>query len=157
MERTQAQKKHLINILAAKSQLDNHNRTKIKHCSSAPLNLLQRRIIQKDNQSMVCRIMRITQDKPSLTRTDSELSSVVRNLKTYSSLNRSIKMRQIQEENSKMFSRLIMTSPTISRNQWKKRNLQTSKYKENLHRGKCTHYFLSRSQARLFPRGLQDA
>lgn len=30
-----------------------------------------------------------------------------------------------------------MTSPTIKRDQWIKRDIQTSKYKENLHRGKC--------------------
>jgi hypothetical protein len=139
MERTHAQKKHLINILAAKSQVDNRNpSSRMKHSSSGPLGVLQRRIVEKDNQSMVCRIMRITQEKPSLSRTDSELS-LLRNLKTYSSLNRSIKLRHIQQENSKMFSRLITTSPTISRHHWSKSNLQTSKYKENLHRGKCTH------------------
>jgi hypothetical protein len=30
-----------------------------------------------------------------------------------------------------------MTSPTIRRDLWARRNIETSKYKENLHHGKC--------------------
>ncbi|EFX59853.1 hypothetical protein DAPPUDRAFT_346790, partial [Daphnia pulex] len=136
MERTEAQKKHLLNILAAKSHLDNRNPTNPKHSPSAPLALLQRKILQQDNRGMVSRIMRIAQDKPALSRTHTELTSLVRNLKAYSSLNRSMRLRAIEEENCRIFSRLVSTSPTIRREQWRKSNLQTSKYKENLHRGK---------------------
>jgi hypothetical protein len=129
MERTEAQKKHLINILCAKSRIDNHNQLKVKHCASAPINILQKRLIERNNSSMIRRIIKISQVKHSPTRSDNELTIVERNLKTYSSLNRSIRMKEIEEENSKIFSRLIMTSPTIKRDQWIKRNIQTSKYK----------------------------
>lgn len=40
--------------------------------------------------------MKINQVKHSPTHTDHELSEVVRNLKTYSSLNRSIRMKEIE-------------------------------------------------------------
>lgn len=136
LERTQAQKKHLMNILTAKSRLDTHCSTRVRHSPSAPGKLLEKRAIQESNHSMIRRIMKIGQVKPAA-RGPNELVEVVRNLKTYSSLNRSIRLREIEQENSKIFSRLIMTSPTIKRDQWIKRNIQTSKYKENLHRGKC--------------------
>lgn len=71
IERTHAQKKHLINLLAAKSHLDNHNTAKLRHASSAPLNLLQKRTIEQNNHSMVRRIMKITQEKHSLSHSNS--------------------------------------------------------------------------------------
>ena len=95
MERTEAQKKHLINILCAKSKIDNHNQFKMKHSPSAPTNILQKKLIEKNNHSMIRRIMRINQVRHSPTRNENELSEVVRNLKTYSSLNRSIRMKEI--------------------------------------------------------------
>lgn len=134
LERTHAQKQHLLNILTAKSRLDTRApRPPIRHSPSAPI--LQQRVIQQDNHSMIRRIIKIGQGRHECPK--GELSEVGRNLNTYSSLNRSIKLREIEQENSKIFSRLIMTSPTINRQQWIKRNIQTSKYKENLLRTKC--------------------
>lgn len=95
MERTEAQKKHLINILCAKSKIDTHNQFKMKHSPSAPTNILQKKLIEKNNHSMIRRIMKINQVRHSPTRNENELSEVVRNLKTYSSLNRSIRMKEI--------------------------------------------------------------
>lgn len=68
IERTQAQKKHLLNILTAKSKLDTHNNTlKIKHCPTTP-NLFQKKIIDQNNQSMIQRIIKISQLKHSPSR-----------------------------------------------------------------------------------------
>jgi hypothetical protein len=92
LERTQAQKKHLMNILTAKSRLDTQCATKLRHAPSAPANILQRRAIEESNHSMIRRIVKIGQLK-TLPRKNSDLSEVVRNLKTYSSLNRSMRMK----------------------------------------------------------------
>jgi hypothetical protein len=118
-----------MNILSAKSKIDSRNPLRVKHSPSFPVNVLQKKLIEKNNYGMIRRIVKISQERHSPTRADSELGEVVRNLKTYSSLNRSIRMKEIEQENSKIFSRLIMTSPTIKREQWVKRNIQTSKYK----------------------------
>lgn len=94
LERTQAQKKHLMNILTAKSRLDTHAALKLRHSPSAPTNLLHKRAIEESNHSMIRRIIKIGKVKPSA-RTDGDLVDVVRNLKTYSSLNRSIRLKEI--------------------------------------------------------------
>jgi hypothetical protein len=92
LERTQAQKKHLMNILTAKSRLDTHSSAKLRHSPSAPANLLQRRAIEESNHSMIRRIMKIGQVR-NAARGPNDLVEVVRNLKTYSSLNRSMRLK----------------------------------------------------------------
>jgi hypothetical protein len=94
LERTHAQKKHLMNILTAKSRLDTHATSKLRHSPTAPINLLQKRAIEESNYSMIRRIIKIGKVKPP-TRTDGDLGEVVRNLKTYSSLNRSMRLKEI--------------------------------------------------------------
>ena len=109
LERTQAQKKHLINILTAKSRVDTHCASRLRQVPSAPTNILQKRAIQESNHSMIRRIVKIGQER-ALTRKSGDLSDVVRNLKNYSSMNRTMKMKEIEQENSKIFSRLIINS-----------------------------------------------
>jgi len=55
---------------------------------------------------------------------------------TYSSLKRIIKQKEIEEENTKIFSRLITTPSTLKRLNWAKSSRQTEKYKENLNRSR---------------------
>lgn len=139
LERTEAHRKHLVNIMRAKSKVDSKNKQGLKHHNSLPGNILRRKDIAKDNESMIHRIMEINNSRAKLpARPKSQLSEVGRNLKTYSSLNRTLRLREIEDQNTKMFSRLISTSPTIRREQWIKREVLTNKYKENLHRSKCT-------------------
>lgn len=140
LERTHAQKKHLLNILTAKSRLDTRAPNyPLRHTPSAPS--LHQRAIEQDNHSMIRRIIKISQVRQAPSPR-SQLAEVARKLNSYSSLNRTMRAREIEQENSKIFSRLIMTSPTIKRQQWLKRNIQTSKYKENLLRSKCNPHHI---------------
>lgn len=77
---------------------------------------------------MAKRILKINNSHPSF-NASSGFNSLSYNLRTYSSLNRSIRLKEIEDENSRMYSRLMMTSPTLKREQWVKRSIQTSKYK----------------------------
>ena len=138
LERTEAQRKHRINILSVKTKLDSRNnnalRTRTPHIKPLHPN---RKQLQLDNESMVKRIVHISKSHSTLN--DSlDAHSLSRKLKTYSSLNRTLRLKEIEDENTKMFSRLVTAAPTIRRAEWVRGNLQAMKYKENLLRGKCT-------------------
>jgi hypothetical protein len=125
----------LLGILLAKTKLDTHCSLKPRATITSPISIYQRKFIERDNKSMNKRIVKIGRvgGKLNSSKSSLELSSINphlrNNLQTYSFLNRSIKLKAIEDENSKIFSRLIRTSPTIRREQWIKRNIQTSKYK----------------------------
>ncbi len=127
VERTEAHKRHLINIICAKSKINTHNSLSFRQSPSSPMSLYRRRVIQQDNRNLASKIASLS--KPSFYQRQGSSLVVSRNLKVYSSLNRSIRRKEIEQENSKLFSRLIMTSPTIKRDSLVKCHLQTIKYK----------------------------
>jgi hypothetical protein len=61
MERTQAQKKHLMNILTAKSQIN--TRKTPKHSPPIQSHILQKKLIEENNLGMVKRIVKIGQGR----------------------------------------------------------------------------------------------
>jgi hypothetical protein len=77
---------------------------------------------------MIQRIVKIGKSH-SDSRDSLSSRSFSKNLKTYSSLSRTIRVKEIEKENEKLYSRLLMTSPTIRRDLWARRNIETSKYK----------------------------
>lgn len=92
LERTQAHKRHLISVLSAKTQLDTHASLSPRH-PSIPINLLRKKIIADDNRTLARKIANLSKhvdDRPSTSL------SLSRNLKAYSSVNRSIKNRTIE-------------------------------------------------------------
>jgi hypothetical protein len=152
MERTEAHKRHLINIITAKCKISTRNSLSFRQAPSSPISLYRRRVINEDNHNLAKKLTSLT--KGGLCERNDSSVVLSRNLKTYSSVNRNMRRRQIEEENGRMLSRLIMTSPTIKRQSLMKSQVQISKYKENLNRSKCTSASL-RSTTRLLPIGLQ--
>lgn len=120
LEKTEAQKRHLINIMSAKSRVDSHTSLRPKfHITS--INIQQKKIDQ-DNHGMLQRLLKINKSHASLNESGG-IHSLSHNLRTYSSMNRTMRLKEIENENSRMFSRLVMTSPTLKREQWVKRNI----------------------------------
>ena len=46
VERTEAHKRHLINIICAKSKINTHNSLSFRQSPSSPMSLYRRRVIQ---------------------------------------------------------------------------------------------------------------
>lgn len=93
LERTQAHKRHLLGVLSAKTQLNTHSTHSPRHPSS-PISILRKKIIAEDNKNLARKIASIS--KPSNPSLNTSLS-LSRNLKVYSSVNRSIRNRTIEE------------------------------------------------------------
>jgi hypothetical protein len=92
LERTEAQRKHLINILSVKSKVDSHNNNLIRSRTHIkPINCNSKKL-QIANESMVKRIVDISKSHSTL-NDNLETHSLSRNLKTYSSLNRTLRLR----------------------------------------------------------------
>jgi hypothetical protein len=113
--------------MAARTKLDTHATLPLRRI--APEHPLQRKFLQLSNESMVKRIVEISKPRSVLRRETLRNSSVSQNLRTYSSLHRNLREKAIAEENGKMFGRLMTTSPTLGRQQWRKVEQQTAKYK----------------------------
>ena len=91
MERTEAHKRHLINIICAKSKVNTHCSLSARQTATSPISLFRKRVIKEDNQKLAKKLSDINNSPPK----DKHNSSIVlgRNLKTYSSLNRNIRRR----------------------------------------------------------------
>lgn len=123
----------------AKTKIDTHSNSTPRRVMHSPISLTRQHIIRKDNIYLSRKLSAIGHSPPNM----HNHSNLSRSLKVYSSLNRSIRQREIQEENNKMLTRLVTASPTIRRQQWQQRQIQTSKYKENLARSKCMYLTLT--------------
>ena len=139
MNRTQAQKRHMIGVLSAKSKIDTHGNLSFRQPSS-PIGILRRKMILSDNLNLTRKLVNISKSPSRHTDSLNTSMSLSRNLNTYSSVNRNIKQRAIDQENSKLLSRLITTSATLQRQKWAQSNEKITRYKENLHRGKCKDF-----------------
>jgi hypothetical protein len=133
LERTYAQKRHLESIFLAKSAINSHTICPSRSPSSNK-NSHTKSSNELQGRCTADRSSRIKQSF-SLPKPHLDLSAT---LNAYSSLNRLIKSREIEEENSKLFSRILTATPTLKRKCWAKMQQQNQKYKENLCRRKCT-------------------
>ncbi len=55
-------------------------------------------------------------------------------------IQKGMKQKSIDEENTRIFARLIQTTPTIKRNEWIRKNIEATKYKENINRSRCNFF-----------------
>lgn len=98
--------------------------------------------IRKDNQQLVERLCSIEKVKSSRVNSSQSKSRckftvINQNLRSMASITRCIKSRQIENENAKIFNRLIHTNPTLSRQDWMKSIKNNKQYKMNMSRTKC--------------------
>ena len=91
-------------MLAAKSKIDTHG-SKEHHegtprSKSIPTNFdaQKRFVVQKENEKMVERMVKANRYHKDV-KSHTDLTNLSRNLKTYSSLGRSIKLKEIEREN----------------------------------------------------------
>ena len=91
LERTQAQKRHLMGLINAKSQINTHHSSSPRYPSS-PISLLRKKIIADDNKTLARKIASLSRASPDRLNTSLTLS---RSLKTYSSMNRTIRQKAI--------------------------------------------------------------
>lgn len=106
--------------------------------------LLEYKIV-KQNQGLINRISQAQKSihSRSLSQNNSKQKfiSITQNLKAMYNINRNSRCKKIQQENNKMFSRLVNTSSTLSRKSWVKADENNKQYKMNISRTKCKLYF----------------
>lgn len=131
LETTHAHKRHLQGIIFAKSAINTNNNS----LSKSPNNTNS--AFTKTNKQTSSVNLSSSGSRLKVKNASSDLHYVGKNLQTYSSINRLIKKKAIEEENDKILSRIITTAPTLNHRSWAKTCEQNERYKENLHR-KCT-------------------
>ena len=95
LEKTEAHKRHLIGLLSAKTKLNTHSSLSSRQ-PSVHINLLRKKIIADDNRNLAQKIAQLSRPSPPRYERLNTSLSLSRNLKTYSSNNRSIRQRSIE-------------------------------------------------------------
>lgn len=94
LQKTQSHRKHLMNLISAKTCLKTHSAVRPRHQYVGSIDILSKKEVEKNNTSMIQRIVKISKTH-SESLNSSESRALSRNLKTYSSMNRSIKLKKI--------------------------------------------------------------
>lgn len=89
----------------------------------------------------LCNIEKISSSRlnTSASKGGNKFISITQNLRSMATISRQNRHRQIADENSKFFNRLINTSPTLSRKSWIKGIHSNNQYKLNMSRSKCKY------------------
>jgi hypothetical protein len=99
IEKTSAQRRHLMGLLSVKTQIDTNKVARLKH-NISPNNIpAHMASLLKDNAGIAKRLRKISRSISSsqTSHNSLNLSTVSRNLKTCSSLTRNIRMKEIDK------------------------------------------------------------